>query len=623
MFKRFKSQHLLLILPLLIMLAFSGSEYINWRLQQHLQMQFDSLIHQQNKAYYIEQMQFSARERNLLLFRMLNSDDFFDIDQMVMQFDQAAFHFSQSRIKLLALNLNRQEQNILNQQAGLIRQGVAHQNGVLTLILDEQPMKAKSQLLYEALPVQDVLIDGMNQLEAMALDQVKATQQAYQQTQTQTQTQIDTFTLILRSIEAILIMLLLWVGLHIVSVSRQQQQAYSSTLKADIELKTQHLQEAKETAEKANKAKSEFLAMMSHEIRTPLNGILGILHLMEDDEMVTSQQREYLNIAMNSSKLLLNVINDILDYSKIEAGKLELDPKPYGIDFMVKGIETLYQPLVEDKGLRLSVVVAPELQGRYIQVDDLRFAQISHNFLNNAVKFTDKGVIEVTLDWHQDQFRLSVVDTGIGMTRQTLGRLFQDFNQADSSTSRRFGGSGLGLAICRRLAEMMGGQVGVRSTFGKGSTFWVQIPVNFVDAPQVLDENVKPLQQDTALDEAGRQRLLLVEDNATNQLVARKILEKQPFDVVVAENGQEALDVLKKQSFDLILMDCQMPVMDGYQATRFIRRLPSPIGDIPIVALTANVSPEDKQKCFDYGMNDLVNKPFNPTHLMATIRRYI
>lgn len=378
----------------------------------------------------------------------------------------------------------------------------------------------------------------------------------------------------------------------------------------------QRLDAALAAAEQASRAKSEFLATMSHEIRTPLNGVLGMTRLLLD-QSVTADQREKLEIINDSGEALLAILDDILDFSKLEAGRVELEASDFDVARVVRSTVALMDSRAKLKGLTLGVDVDAQTP-KTVNGDANRLRQILLNLVGNAVKFTEAGGVNVSVTADEEgRLRFVVQDTGIGIDAAAQRRLFQDFAQADASVARRFGGSGLGLAICKRLAALMGGDIGVDSRLGEGSRFWVAIPfgkAEHADAPpQCAPAPIAKAAADRPL------RVLLAEDNCVNQMVIRGLLERRGHKVVTAEDGVQAVEAARGGGFDVILMDMLMPVMDGVEAARFIRSLPPPVGETPIIALTASVLEGDAQKCRDAGMNDFVSKPVAPETLYAAL----
>ena len=390
------------------------------------------------------------------------------------------------------------------------------------------------------------------------------------------------------------------------------------TMQRNIIERTQEMTAARSRAQVASKAKSEFLAVMSHEIRTPLNGMIGSLNLM-DKKRLSPEDSEHLATVHQSSALLVTIINDILDYSKIEAGKFSLDQHVIDLEQLTNEVGQFYRPIMAEKGLLMDVQLKG-ISNRYVKGDAIRIKQILNNYLNNALKFTSQGYIHLQLEQTgESDYIFRVIDTGIGINPGDIQNLFKDFSQVNTGATRRFGGTGLGLAISKRLAVLMGGNVGVESEFGKGSCFWATLKLEpETQAAHKLQHQSQETSDENVL-EGVTAKVLLVEDNKVNQMVARKLLEKRSCIVTIANNGVEALDALQVDEFDIVLMDCQMPVMDGYEATRQIRASGN---TVPVIALTANAQTSDRDACLKAGMNDFLSKPFDPRVLYQIISRY-
>jgi signal transduction histidine kinase len=391
-------------------------------------------------------------------------------------------------------------------------------------------------------------------------------------------------------------------------------------LEAAIEERTAELRQARDTAFRAAQVKSEFLANMSHEIRTPMNAVLGTAAMLLDADL-GPEQRSLAETIERSGRDLLAIINDILDFSKLEAGKLRVESIPFDLAATVEGVVALLTAKAETKGIRLRLRISDGTPAEVLG-DPGRLRQVLTNLIDNALKFTPEGYVMVQVGPEPGPpgvtpVAFAIRDSGIGIPPEQLATIFEKFTQADTSTTRRFGGTGLGLTICRQLTELMGGSIAVTSEPGKGSTFTVLVPF------QAPENAAAPIVAPTAVPATLTGRVLLAEDYPANQKIARWMLERLGLVVEISPDGKEALAALERSQFDLVLMDCQMPEMDGYDATQAIRTSGASYHQIPIIAMTAAALASDRERCLASGMNDYISKPVQPDELARVLATWL
>lgn len=412
-------------------------------------------------------------------------------------------------------------------------------------------------------------------------------------------------------------------------LSQEQKEALRTLAKevvAQLMLRKQKmiLEREKELIERSLRIKEQFMANMSHEIRTPMNGIMGLTNLLLETPL-NQEQKDYLHYIQTCTDNLLVIVNDILDFSKIESGRVKFEAIPFDIRALLDSLTGLFRNKIEEKGLKLEIAFSQQIPALLIG-DPYRLTQILNNLIGNAVKFTETGKIMVNVEVssppadHTLTLLFTVQDTGIGIPADKLNSIFESFTQADNDTTRKYGGTGLGLAITKSLTEQQGGEIWVTSKVATGSCFGFSLPfkVQTMPADSMVEKPSQPHQDGPV----KKVRVLIAEDNAVNQLITSKIIKDHGFEGTIATDGKKAIEQLQQNDFDIVLMDIQMPEMDGYQAIKFIRHNMPEKKAIPIIALTAHAVKEEIEKCFFAGANDYVSKPFTPADLIKKIENW-
>ena len=372
--------------------------------------------------------------------------------------------------------------------------------------------------------------------------------------------------------------------------------------------------ESRQRAEESERATRDFVAMINHELRTPLNGLLGSAELISDTELNCSQ-REIVNNLSQSGEFLRTIINDLLDYSKINAGMLELIPKKFALYDLRNTIESIFINRAIEKQLKFKITIAPDVPTHF-NGDLERITQLFVNLIGNAIKFTEHGHVKVDIKWENNQFVFSVEDTGVGIAESAHKTLFEPFTQADNSSSRNYEGTGLGLAICRKLVLLMNGDIGVTSVFGSGTTFTISVPLQVIDVPIESDCVAKSFESEVEL---SLLKVLVVDDIKMNQIIIQQMLRKYEIEPAIASNGIEGLELASHNEYDIVFMDCRMPVMDGFEATEKLRAKGY---ERSIVALTAGTTLEERERCIQCGMDDILSKPYTANDLKDMLKKW-
>ena len=568
------------------------------------QKNIQSIFGEQKQSRLVREMRDSARQRAILLHRMAIMTDEFAIDDAYMQFKEMAGRFIGARDELLALeNDAGVEREIWKRAVPKIRNGEAMQQKTLEYILEGQIYKANNLLLTEVIPIQN---EVNNTLSEMLTYQSLTAEQEYNEA-LQRNTKIYTYVLTLGGVVVMITLITAFIVIK-----------RTSRIEAS-------LVEARVAAQNTTELKSQFLANMSHEIRTPLTAVLGFADNLRESGLNEADRHLSINSIIRNGHHLLQVINDILDISKIEAKQLAIEHINVSPIRLIADIDSLMGARVRDKGLKFSIDYRLPLP-RTIISDPTRLKQILLNLCSNAAKFTEAGGVEIQVSYQlmEDKMQFVVKDSGIGMSREEIDKLFKPFSQADESTTRKYGGTGLGLYISKQLAQMLGGDLSCVSEAGKGSVFTLKVKARVkADAEFIYDlRSVSSQEMENKTVEIPRLEgeILLVEDSTDNQALISMYIRKTGARVTMADNGQRAIELALEKNYDLILMDMQMPIMGGVDAVKWLRQTGN---QTPIVMLTANAMKAERDKCINLGANDFLTKPIESAQFYQALARYL
>ena len=562
-----------------------------------------------------------ARTRTRITSKIIRSDDIFVQDEMNMQLAFYANSFVKLRTELITLRMSEREQNIISLQNSIVAKILPAQRNSVELAMLGEPDKTleAEKLLNEVVfPGQDQLIDSF--AEMIAFEQGVIENLTIKAKHSVDKINKNSYKLA-GSALIFIVFISIFVIVRIRKIQRELTDSHSN-LESTVEQRTSELQKAMKLAEKSAAAKSQFLATMSHEIRTPMNGVLGMAQLLENTQL-NKTQSEYLSSIMSSGALLLTIINDILDFSKLQESMVVIESVDFDLHKLSLEVMQMLKNSCTDKNIELIIDYSDDAP-KIFKGDPSRIRQILFNLMGNAIKFTESGYVKLSIkckvlnDDRANVF-INIQDTGIGIDEKNHASLFNSFSQADDSTTRKYGGTGLGLAISQQLVNLMGGEIKVKSSLGKGASFYFNIELNISNVEKQmfdLEETKKSVERFDA-------HILLVEDVLVNQKIAGAMLNNLGVTIDVASDGVEAVNMWSKNEYDLIFMDCRMPNMDGYQATQEIRKQEKEGEYISILALTANATEEDRSKCISSGMDDILLKPFAANDLSLALNKWL
>ncbi len=565
----------------------------------------------------------SARQRVVNIQKVILIDDPFERDENIIALDLLATKFATARIEMMQMPLSENERRLLDEQGGLTGKALPFQREIIDLLYNDRIKEAQVLLVNDAIPAQDSVLHKLEELyryQQYAAEQAVAAGLKRQSTAIQLMLAVSGAVLVLGVLIAVFVVR----RSTFEAEQREHQLAKINRMNEDLKRSAIEKEAAQAKAEQANIAKSTFLANMSHEIRTPLTSIIGFSESLLEMDRPVSEQEESVKTIINSSKHLLNIINDILDLSKVEADKLEIENVPVSAVDLLNEINRLVKPQAQAKGITFNTDLVLPLPEQVLS-DPLRIKQVLLNIVNNAIKFTHDGgvMLRVSYAAEMQQFSFEVIDSGIGMTSEQQKKLFEPFAQADTSTTRKYGGTGLGLHISKKLVESFEGKLELVSEINKGTTFTITIPAVMIKEYGWV-ENLQATSLQTGQDNCEQPslngRVLVAEDVEVNQRLIKMYLKNLGAEIDIADNGLVAFDKAMDSSYDLILMDMQMPVMDGVDAVKTLR---SRGYEGPIVALTANAMKKEVNQYYEIGCNDYLTKPINRNNFNRVVAQYL